>query len=253
MDMFSLYRHFWDYCFVNPELIKPTHIAIYSFAIEHCNRLGWKQKFGFPTSMAMEATGIKSYSVYKKHLDDLVGFGLIEMVEVSKNQFSANIIALKENCKANDKADDKALDKAFVKHSSKQVQSTHQSNSSIDKQDYNNTNLPKYQSTIEERKINFASTLNDFIPKYGMDMTNEFIAYWTEPNAKNTQMRFEKEKFWALSKRLATWNRNNSNFQRKVAPKESKAEERSKQTMDIINRGIEILKNRDNGTIEIDK
>jgi len=36
-------------------------------------------------------------------------------------------------------------------------------------------------------------------------------------------------------------------------PKESKSDERSKQTMDIINRGVEILKNRDNGTIKIDQ
>ncbi len=35
--------------------------------------------------------------------------------------------------------------------------------------------------------------------------------------------------------------------------KENKSQERSNQTMDNINRGIEILKNRDNGIIQIDK
>ena len=135
MDIFKLYRSFWDFCFENPDKIKPTHIAIYSFAVEHCNRLGWKKKFGLPTSMVMEATGIKSYSVYKKHLDQLVEFGFIDMIELSRNQYSANIIALKEN----DKASIKALDKALIKHSSKQTESTSQSIITIDKQVNNST------------------------------------------------------------------------------------------------------------------
>ena len=146
MDIFKLYRDFWNFCFENPEKIKPNDIAIFSFAIEHCNRLGWKKKFGFPTTMVMEATGIKSYSVYKKHLDNLASCGLISIIEYSKNQYSANIIALEENYKANDKADNKALDKAFITHSTKQsestIQSTEQSIDSINKPIYNNTNLP---------------------------------------------------------------------------------------------------------------
>lgn len=142
MDIYKLYRNFWDYAFDNPEKIKPNHVAIYSFAIEHCNRLGWKQKFGFPTSMVLEATGIKSYSVYKKTFDDLVDYGFINVIEYSKNQYSSNIIALKENNKANDKA----LDKALTKHTPKQSQSTHQSTYSINKQIYNNTNIQVYRS-----------------------------------------------------------------------------------------------------------
>jgi len=123
MDIYKLYRNFWDYSFEHPQSIRPTHVAIYSFAVEHCNRLGWKQYFGFPTSMAMEATGVKSYSVFKKHFDDLVSFGFFEVAEYSKNQYSSNVIALKENCKANVKA----LDKALSKHASKQVQSISES------------------------------------------------------------------------------------------------------------------------------
>lgn len=150
MDIYKLYRQFWDYCFNNPEKIKPTHIAIYSYAIEHCNRLGWKSKFGFPTSLVMEATGIKSYSVYKKHLDELCDFGFINMIELSKNQHSSNIIALKENVKAHVKA----LDKALVKHTSKQTQSTYQSTCqstvSINIPITNTTNLPIYNDTNEQ-------------------------------------------------------------------------------------------------------
>jgi formaldehyde-activating enzyme involved in methanogenesis len=135
MDIYTLYRNFWDWAFENPEKIKPNHIAIYSFAIEHCNRLGWKRKYGFPTSMVMDAIGIKNYRTYIKSLNDLVEWGFIEMIEKSKNQYSANIIALVNFTKATDKA----LDKASIKHSTKQGQSTVESIDSIDKQVYNTT------------------------------------------------------------------------------------------------------------------
>jgi len=128
MNIFELNRAFWDFAFSNPEKIKPNHCAIYYFALEHCNRLGWKQKFGFPTSMVLEATGIKSYSVYKKTFDELVEYGFFEVIEYSKNQYSSNIIALKENYKAHIKA----LDNAFIKHSSKQDESVIESTYSID-------------------------------------------------------------------------------------------------------------------------
>jgi hypothetical protein len=136
-DIYSLNRRFWDFAFENTGKIKPNHIAVYQFAIEHCNRLGWKKQFGFPTSMVLDAVGIKSYSVYKTTFDDLVEFGFFEVIEYSKNQYSSNVIALKENNKANTKA----LDKAFIKHTSKQCESTHQSIDSIDRQLNNNTNI----------------------------------------------------------------------------------------------------------------
>lgn len=134
LNSYDLSRSWFDFCFENPELISPSHTAVYFFAIEHCNRLGWKQKFGFPTTMVMEAVGIKSYNTYKKILLDLVSFGFIKMIETSKNQYSANIIALSNF----DKALNKSLDKALIKHNTKQVQSTKQSISSINKQETNN-------------------------------------------------------------------------------------------------------------------
>lgn len=140
MDIYNLSRYFFNWCFENPEKVNPNFIALYFFCIEHCNRLGWKEKFGLPTTMAKEAIGIKSYNTYKKTLDDLVKFGFIEMIELSKNQYSSNIIALSKK----EKALDKALDKALMKHTSKQSESTHQSIDSIDIQLYNSTNKQDY-------------------------------------------------------------------------------------------------------------
>jgi hypothetical protein len=120
MNTFELSRNFFNWCFDNPEKVKPIHPAIYFFAIEHCNRLGWKEKFGFPSQMVMEAIGVKNWRTYSKGLDDLIEWGFIKSIEKSKNQYSSNIIAIVYFTKANTKA----LDKALQKHSTKQSQST---------------------------------------------------------------------------------------------------------------------------------
>lgn len=120
MDVFSLSRNWFDFAFENPEKISPTHAALFFFCIEHCNRLGWKEKFGLPTSMAKEAIGIKNYRTYQNAINDLVDWGFVKMVEKSKNQHSSNIVAIVKNAKATTKA----LDKALHKHAQKQRIST---------------------------------------------------------------------------------------------------------------------------------
>ena len=208
MNVYDLSRDFWDFAFENPDKIKPNHCAVYFFSIEHCNRLGWKKKFGFPTTMVMDAIGIKSYNTYISTLNDLVDFGFIEMIEKSKNQYSANIIAISKFNKALDKALDKALIKHGAKQSTKQVESIH----SVDKQINNSTNKQIYN--IVDRKLKFASTLKPFVEIYGKQMLNEFYAYWTEPNKSNTKFKQELEKTWSLDRRLETWAKNDRNFKK---------------------------------------
>lgn len=127
MNSYELSRKWFDWTFENPERINPNHTALYFFIIEHCNRLGWKEKFGLPTTMAKEAIGIRSYNTYINTLNDLVEFGFVKLIEKSKNQYSSNIVALSNF----DKAPDKALDKAMIKHTTKQRESI----SSINKQE----------------------------------------------------------------------------------------------------------------------
>lgn len=132
-NSYNLSRAWFDWCFENPEKISPNHSAIYFFAIEHCNRMGWKEKFGFPTRMAMDAIGIKKHQTYIRYFDDLVEWGFFKLVQRSTNQYSANIISLQSAKPKNGKA----LDKAIIKHAAKQIasigQSIGQSNSPIDK------------------------------------------------------------------------------------------------------------------------
>lgn len=161
MNGYDLSRIWFDFCFANPEIISPNHSALYFFAIEHCNRLGWKDKFGFPTEMAKDAIGIKSYNTYIKTLNDLVEWGFIKMIQRSKNQYSANIIALSKNVKA----PDKALDKAIIKHKGKQGESTGESIDSINKP---LTNKPINQEPINNTPNGVSGSTEplSLIPRY---------------------------------------------------------------------------------------
>lgn len=147
LNSYQLSRTFFDWCFENPEKISPTHIAMYFFIIEHCNRLGWKDKFGLPTIMVKEAIGIRNFRTYTNTLNDLVEWGFIIMVEKSKNQYSSNIVAIVKNAKAPTKASTKALDKAMQKQLQKQSNSI----VSIDKQE-----------TIEQETIKTTNTIFSF-------------------------------------------------------------------------------------------
>ena len=160
MNSYELSRNWFNYCFENPEKIKPVHTAVYFFAIEHCNRLGWKEKFGFPSQMVMEAIGVKNWRTYSKALNEIVEFGFIEMIEVSKNQYSSNIIAIVKNTKA----PTKALDKALQKHDTKQGQST----VSIDKQ---------YNKELKDRDIREIEVDLDDTNRFHQDLKKDLNTY----------------------------------------------------------------------------
>lgn len=167
MNGYELSRKWFDWSFENPERINTNHTALYFFIIEHCNRLGWKEKFGLPTTMAKEAIGIRSYNTYINTLNDLVEFGFINLIEKSKNQYSSNIVALSNF----DKAPNKALDKALIKHTTKQRESI----SSIDKQETKNNYIPELSEFLAYA-IEKASTINreDVKLKYESWIVNDW-------------------------------------------------------------------------------
>ncbi len=139
MTGYEFSRTWFDFSFANPHKVKPNHTAVYFFAIERCNRLGWKEEFGFPTDLAMEALGIKNYKTYIRTLQDLVDWDFIKWIQKSKNQYTANIIALVKN----NNATSHALDKALSSHHTKHVQSI----ASINKQVNNKPINPKTLNT----------------------------------------------------------------------------------------------------------
>lgn len=116
VTQFELSRQYWDFAYDNPELVTATHAALYFYAIEVCNRLGWKDKFGLPSENSMSALGIKNHHTYNRYFNDLVKWGFFKLIEKSKNQHSANIIAMPKNNTPLGIAPSKALDRTIISH-----------------------------------------------------------------------------------------------------------------------------------------
>jgi hypothetical protein len=67
-------------------------------------------------------------------------------------------------------------------------------------------------NNIEERKLKFASTLNNYLDIYPKETIDKFIAYWSESNKSNTKFKYELERTWDLERRLNTWISNENKF-----------------------------------------
>lgn len=150
MNGYELSKEWFDFSFASPDKVKPIHTAIYFFAIERCNRLGWKDEFGFPTDLAMEVLGIRNYKTYIRALEDLVNWGFIQWIQKSRNQYTANVIALVKNTKAPPKASPEAPPKALAKASpeqgTKQVQSIASINKQLNNKQLNLINLKTFKN-----------------------------------------------------------------------------------------------------------
>lgn len=70
-------------------------------------------------------------------------------------------------------------------------------------------------NNIELRTENFKESLRPFLNQYGADMLKSFYNYWSEPNQSKTKMKFELEKTWDNSRRLATWSKREKDFTKK--------------------------------------
>lgn len=69
---------------------------------------------------------------------------------------------------------------------------------------------------LETRVTIFKESLFKFCKKRGGEydekMVQEFFDYWSEPNKSKTKMRFESQKTWEISRRLAVWHRNTTKW-----------------------------------------
>ncbi len=88
----------------------------------------------------------------------------------------------------------------------------------------NNGNKGEYPNTkskedikekINKKEIEFKETIKPFVEKYGKDVCNKFFLYWTEPNKSKTKLRYEMEKTWDVSRRLANWANRDKTFNSK--------------------------------------
>lgn len=180
---YELSRAWFDYAFEHQGELNTTHTAMYLWFVELNNRMGWAKQFSSPASQTMVAIGLKSYNTYKKIFDDLVQIGFVKLVKESKNQFTSCVIALSNF----DEAHNKALDKALMKHVTKQgestIQSTGESNYSVNKQETN-----------KQRNLK-PKTVNKFSPPSKEDVQLYFIEKIPESKWSEQESILESKKF----------------------------------------------------------
>jgi hypothetical protein len=112
MNGYELSRVWFAYTYNHPDKFSPIDTALYFWIIEVFNRARWSEKIYLPSGQAMQHIGCKSYKAYVNSFNKLEAEGFIKVVERSKNQYTANIIALVSNAKALTEASTKATTEA---------------------------------------------------------------------------------------------------------------------------------------------
>jgi hypothetical protein len=116
-----------------------------------------------------------------------------------KPNLQANRTKWENGCKAKSK---QSRSKTEAKQ--KQTRSKAQANVDVD------VDVDKDENEEVDVKVDI-SDLSSFESKYEKQMLADFQAYWTETDQKG-KMRFQAEKFFDISRRLATWARNQNSF-----------------------------------------
>lgn len=70
------------------------------------------------------------------------------------------------------------------------------------------------QENTERRAKRFYEELIPYLETYDKKMLRDFYDYWSEPNKSGSQMRFEQERTWDLSRRLARWSRGQNEYKK---------------------------------------
>jgi len=87
-------------------------------------------------------------------------------------------------------------------------------NPSAEKLAHNNiviNNIDIIPNKIYNDKQSFVSRVDEFKDKLG-NQYDSFLSYWTEADAKG-KMRYQDQKFFDISRRIATWTKNSKNFE----------------------------------------
>jgi hypothetical protein len=121
--MFEYFKAYWDWADQNAEKANATTAAIYFYFLHLANSLRWKESFGITAGQTMAAVGIGSVKTYRKHFDELIESGLIEIRKRSINQYSCHVIALPKITEAVTQA----MTQAGVEHLPKQGSGTYPS------------------------------------------------------------------------------------------------------------------------------
>jgi len=71
---------------------------------------------------------------------------------------------------------------------------------------------PSTKKSLEQRKEQFKIDCFPYMTTYGKDLLTKFFLYWSEHSERGVKMRFEKEKVFNIKLRLATWAKNDKEW-----------------------------------------
>jgi hypothetical protein len=71
---------------------------------------------------------------------------------------------------------------------------------------------PSTKKSLEQRKEQFKIDCFPYMKTYGKDLLTKFFLYWSEHSERGVKMRFEKEKVFNIKLRLATWAKNDKEW-----------------------------------------
>jgi len=91
---YSYTRAWFDFALENSRKIRPIHGILFLWAVEKCNRLSWVKEFQFPSDEACAACGCKDRETVNAALKDLQEWGFIQIVQESRNKYTAKYISL---------------------------------------------------------------------------------------------------------------------------------------------------------------
>lgn len=216
MNYLELIRGFWRSH--EEHSFSTTEIAVYFYLLEVCNICRWKNPFK-RNNAKIEADLCISYNTLKNARNKLNQCGLIAFktkngspnVEYTLSNFDE--VANEVSIKVSDEVTNEVANKVLP------------TKDKLNKNKTKNKNTPSGVKNVAskdatlKRKDSFYNSLVPFVGKYTPEMIRNFFNYWSEMNVSQTKMRFEKEKTWELSRRLATWANREDKFT-KSKPKE---------------------------------
>src|SRR5690606_3410801 len=91
-NLFQIFKNCFEFANENRDF-KYSHISLYLYLVNICNKLHWDSNFGVPTEVTLHVLSM-GYKNYKKCLSELESFGAIKIVELSSNQYTSLLIDL---------------------------------------------------------------------------------------------------------------------------------------------------------------
>jgi len=87
------------------------------------------------------------------------------------------------------------------------------------------------EAVIEKKREVFKQMITPYVKEYSKELLNSFFSYWSEADKDLVRLRWEMEKTWETSKRLARWLHNNPKFGKTVTEQEDPTAKKIQETL----------------------